>query len=230
MSARVVTYPDRAGEMAGLAETVAEDLAAALAAKGRAGLAVPGGTTPGPFLAALSAADIDWARVDVMLTDERFVPPTSERSNTRLLKETLFRDRAANATLVPLYADLETPEAAVAALSAGVGRALPLDVCVLGMGADMHTASLFPGADRLKDALDPQTDAILMPMRAEGAGEPRITLTARVLRAAASLHVLIAGEEKKRALERAMAGTDWFEAPVRAVLTAPTSVTVHYAD
>ncbi|MBK5952022.1 6-phosphogluconolactonase [Rhodobium orientis] len=227
---RVVPYPDRAAEMAGLAETVARELAAALEDKGRASLAVPGGTTPGPFLTALSGVDLDWARIDVMLTDERFVPPTSERSNTRLLKETLFRDRAACAALVPLFADVETPEAAVAELSSDVSAALPLDVCVLGMGADMHTASLFPGADRLKEALDPETDAILMSMRADGAGEPRITLTVRVLRAAANLHVLIAGEEKKHALERAMAGTDWSEAPVRAVLSAPTSVTVHYAD
>ncbi|MFQ5623929.1 MAG: 6-phosphogluconolactonase [Paracoccaceae bacterium] len=230
MKPEIIVYPDRETQSTALAERVADDLNAALAGRGRAALAVPGGTTPGPFLRALSAHELAWDRVAVLLTDERFVPETSERSNTRLLRETLLRGRAAAARLVPLSAPGERPEDVLGGLSAGVRAVLPLDCCVLGMGADMHTASLFPGADRLAEALDPGCREVLLPMRAAGAPEPRLTLTAPVLRAARRLHLLIAGQEKIRALERAMAGDDPTEAPVRAVMDAPARLIVHYAD
>jgi len=93
------------------------------------------------------------------------------------------------------------------------------------MGADMHTASLFPGADNLAAAL--AADApILMPMRAEGAGEPRITLTAQVLNGAMSKHLQITGAEKREALERAQ-GMDSMQAPVAAVLK---NTIIHWAE
>jgi 6-phosphogluconolactonase len=92
------------------------------------------------------------------------------------------------------------------------------------MGADMHTASLFPGADRLAEALSDQAP-ILMALRADAAGEPRITLTAPVLKAAMATHILITGPEKRAALGRAQ-GLTLPEAPVRAVLA---NATVHWA-
>ncbi|NNU78967.1 6-phosphogluconolactonase [Halovulum dunhuangense] len=225
----ILHYASRQSLAADLAEMVARELSDALEAHGRATLAVPGGTTPGPFLEALSQADIDWARVRVMLTDERFVPESSDRSNTRLLRQTLLRGRAAEAVLVPFYAPGETPEDVIPDLSAAVQAVLPIDVCVLGMGEDMHTASIFPGADRLAEALAPLAP-VLVPMRAPGAPEPRLTLSAPVLRAAGSLHLLIAGAGKKAALERALQDGPVEDAPVRAILSAPTPVTVHYAD
>lgn len=225
----ILHYSDREALALDLAEIVARELGDAIAARGRATLAVPGGTTPGPFLAGLSLQRIDWDRVTVMLTDERFVPETSERSNTRLLRETLLRNAAATACLVPFYSEADAPEDVLDRLLGDVVAALPLDVCVLGMGADMHTASLFPGADRLEEALSPGADA-LVPMRAPGAPEPRMTLTAPVLRGAGSLHLLITGADKKRALETALSDGPVSEAPVRAILSGPTPVTVHYAD
>ncbi|MEM7615900.1 MAG: 6-phosphogluconolactonase, partial [Pseudomonadota bacterium] len=105
----------------------------------------------------------------------------------------------------------------------------PLDCCVLGMGEDMHTASLFPGADRLTEALAPDAPPLL-PMRAPGAPEPRLTLTAPVLRASRALHLLITGAAKQLTLEKALNDQPTSEAPVRTVLTAPTPITVHYAD
>lgn len=222
-------YPDRSILMTELADDVATELAEAIAQKGSATLAVPGGTTPGPFLEALSKADLDWSKVRVMLTDERFVPESSDRSNTRLLRGTLFQNNAAAATLVPFYRDAETPEDVFDELTGAIAAALPLDVCVLGMGADMHTASLFPGADRLDDALSADAP-VLLPMRAPGAPEPRLTLTAPVLRAAGKIHILIAGEEKKHALEQAFLEGPDAEAPIRVILSAPTQVDIHYAD
>ncbi|MBZ0128127.1 MAG: 6-phosphogluconolactonase [Rhodobacteraceae bacterium] len=221
-------YADSDQQAAALAVCVAAQLRETLAAKGRATLAVPGGTTPGRFLVALSRADIDWPRVSVLLTDERFVPQESPRSNTRLLRETLLQNSAAKALLVPLFAPARVPEEALARLSDGVRAVLPLDVCVLGMGADMHIASLFPGADRLAEALAPDCPDVLLPMRAAGAPEPRLTLTAPVLSSARHLHLLIKGRDKRAALDRA--GTlPAIDAPV-AILMGRDRLTVHFTE
>lgn len=219
------TYPDREFLMLGLANVIAGQLADFLRREGRASLSIPGGTTPGPIFDTLSGVDIDWSKVAVFLNDERWVGEDSPRSNTRLLRERLLRGKAAAAQLIPLYAEAATPEERLEDLAEGLRPHLPISVLLLGMGADMHTASLFPGADRLTDAL--AADApILLPMRAEAAGEPRITLTAPVLKGAMNIHILITGQEKRDALERALTLSPE-EAPVRAVLD---NATVHWAE
>ncbi|MCB2111861.1 MAG: 6-phosphogluconolactonase, partial [Rhodobacteraceae bacterium] len=125
---------------------------------------------------------------------------------------------------VPLYAGTPDPEASLDDLCEAIRPHLPISVLLLGMGADMHTASLFPGADRLDEALSADAP-ILLPMRAPGAGEPRVTLTAPVLAGAMSCHILITGQEKRDAVERAE-GLSAEEAPVSAVLS---NATVHWA-
>jgi 6-phosphogluconolactonase len=191
----------------------------------RVTLAVPGGTSPGPVFDALCGVRLDWERVDVMLTDERWVPEDHERSNTRLLRQRLLTDAASSAHLVPLYAEARAPEDVLAEIELDIVPRLPLNVVLLGMGADMHTASIFPGADRLADAL--AADApVLMPMRAPGAPEPRITITAHVLNGALAKHLLIFGAEKREALDRALTLSPQ-EAPIAAVLD---DMTVHWAE
>jgi 6-phosphogluconolactonase len=207
-----------------LADSLASALNSALMTHETASLAVPGGTTPGPVFDVLSGTDLDWGRIHVMLTDERWVPETSERSNTRLLRQRLLTGKAAGAVYLPLYAEAESPEDRLTDLAAGLAPALPLSVLLLGMGADMHTASLFPGADRLEDALSPHAPP-LMAMRGGGAPEPRITLTAPVLTGAMSTHIVITGAEKRSALERARRLPPR-EAPVALVLG---EATVHWA-
>lgn len=220
------TYPDREMLHLQLANLIASELADSLRREGRATLSVPGGTTPGPVFDTLSGVDIDWANVSVVLNDERWVPEDSPRSNTRLLRERLLRGRALQARLLPLYvAGYETPEAAVPALEDGLRPHLPISVLLLGMGEDMHTASLFPGSDRLAEALGP-TPRLILPMRAEAAAEPRVTLTAPVLRGALRVHVMITGAAKRAALERA-ATLPPEQAPIRAVLD---QAVVHWAE
>jgi 6-phosphogluconolactonase len=222
---KLEVYPDREMLMLGLANVIAGQLADFLRRDGKATLSVPGGTTPGPIFDTLSGVDLDWANVAVVLNDERWVPEDSDRSNTRLVRERLIRGRAAQARLVPLFAPAETPEEVLSALEDGLRPHLPISVLLLGMGNDMHTASLFPGADRLGEALSADAPLIL-PMRAEAAVEPRVTLTAPTLRGAFNIHLLITGPEKRAALDRAMALT-LEEAPVRAVLD---TATVHWAE
>lgn len=223
-------YKDRATQMQTLADLTVAALAAALAEKGRATLAVPGGATPAPYFAALAKTDLDWSKVTVLLTDERFVPATSDRSNARLLKQHLLVGNVAKARFIPYYRQDTTPEDLPGVLDPVLAPHLPLDFCVLGMGADMHTASIFPGADRLSEALSPDGSHIVLPMRAPGAPEPRLTLTAPVLRGAGEIHLLITGPEKLAALDAAQKLNDWQKAPVLAVLQREHEVHVHYAD
>lgn len=220
-----VEYPDRELMMLALADKLAGELADFLRREGRASFCVPGGTTPGPIFDTLSGVDLDWDKVSVFLNDERWVPEDSPRSNTRLLRERLLRGKALHANLVPLYQPAPQPEDVLADLEAQLAPHLPISVLLLGMGADMHTASLFPGADRLAEALAPDAP-ILMALRAEAAGEPRMTLTAPVLEGAMNIHILITGAEKRAAIERAE-GLEPLEAPVAAVLK---NATVHWAE
>jgi len=221
---KIVTYPDAEMMMMDLADTLASELETSLLGNDFASLAVPGGTTPGPIFDSLCAVDLDWSRVRVMLTDERWVPETSERSNTRLLRERLLVNHAAAATYVPLYADAETPEEKLPELSEALSPLMPISVMLLGMGADMHTASIFPGADQLDLALHGNEN--LVAMRAPGAPEPRITLSAKVLKSAISRHIVIVGAEKREALEKARHLSPE-EAPVAAILNGSI---IHWAE
>jgi len=219
-----VEYADRDALMLDLADIIAGELRAALAHSDRASLCVPGGTTPGPIFDTLSGVHLAWDRIDILLNDERWVPETSDRSNTALLKRRLVTGHASEAALIPLHTDVPTPEEGLDGLMPAVDAALPLDVLVLGMGLDMHTASLFPGADQL--ALGLSDDApTLLAMRAPGAPEPRITLSAKALKSAVSTHILITGTEKRDALERARK-LQPFDAPIAAFLQGAT---VHWA-
>ncbi len=225
MSYKFVEYADREMLALDLANLIAGELRTALSQSDSATLAVPGGTSPGPVFDDLCAVDLDWDRVNVMLTDERWVPESSERSNTRLLRERLLTDKAAAANLLPLYAPYDTPEEGLGELAKGIEAQLPLSVVLLGMGADMHTASIFPEADKLDEALAPNAP-VLLPMRAPGAPEPRITLSAEALDGAMSKHILIFGAEKRAALENAK-GKAPKDAPINAVLNGAT---VHWAE
>lgn len=220
-----VQYPDRDMMMLDLADRLTGELAEALRGNALATLCVPGGTTPGPIFDVLSEQALEWDRVSVVLNDERWVDEDSPRSNTALLRRKLLISKASKAKLIPLFKSGVSAEDGMAELSAGLEPYLPISVLLLGMGADMHTASLFPGADNLQAALAPNAP-LLMPMRADGAGEPRITLTARVLNDAMTKHIVITGAEKREALERAVKLPPE-KAPVQAVLSGAT---VHWAE
>ncbi|MCB2135382.1 MAG: 6-phosphogluconolactonase [Rhodobacteraceae bacterium] len=218
---KFVEYADRDLIMLGLADLLASELAAALRQNDGASFCVPGGTTPGPLFDILSAVRIDWDRVTVFLGDERCVPETDERSNGRLLKSRLLCGRAAEARYLPLYTDAGTT---VEDVAAALAPHLPISVLLLGMGADMHTASLFPGADNLAAALAADAPPV-MAMVQPATGEARVSLTAPVLAGAMSIHILITGEEKRAAVEKA-AHLDPIDAPIAAVLSGAT---VHWA-
>ena len=216
-------YSDREMLIIEVAQKIVGDLKTALLTQENVSFVVPGGTTPGPIFDILCAADIEWNRVHVMLSDERWVPDDNDRSNAKLLRDRLLVNRAAAAKFTPFY----VPDVEVADACKDVSEKLtsewPISVLVLGMGADMHTASLFPQANGLDAALRADADALL-PIQAEGQ-EQRVTLSAPVLNSAISKHIVIFGDDKRAALDVAK-GSLPEVAPVAAVLDGAT---IHWA-
>lgn len=223
MTMEFIEYPDREMLALSLAKTISGQLGQHLRLYDRASLCVPGGSTPAPVFDTLSGSDIDWSRVTVFLNDERWVDGGHNRSNSRLLKRHLLRDRAEAAAYVDLYTGAESPEDAAPGLAERIAQELPITVLLLGMGNDMHTASLFPGLPATEAALQPGAPAVLA---VQGAGEePRITLTAPALKQTIHTHLMITGPEKREALERARQLSP-LEAPIKAFFN---DLTVHWA-
>jgi 6-phosphogluconolactonase len=137
-----------------LAKSISQILSDAIKQKGKASIAVSGGSTPKGLFSILSQSDIDWSRVTVTLADERWVTLDSNDSNTRLVHENLLQNKAAAAKFFHLKQGEEFSEETLNDLNIAANTTLlPLDVLILGMGEDGHTASLFPCSKQIKAGL-----------------------------------------------------------------------------
>jgi 6-phosphogluconolactonase len=186
------------------AERIVESARRAVAARGTAAVALAGGETPRPVYEALAGSALadamPWGAVDWYFGDERAVPADDPESNHRMAREALFGSRPeALARLHRMPADAKDAEAA----AAEYGRLLPdpLDLVLLGMGEDGHTASLFPGSP----ALD-ERDARVVPVTGRKAPFRRMTITPPVIESAREVLVLVAGAPKAEMLARALEG------------------------
>lgn len=203
----------------------------AIAERGRAWLALAGGGTPLPAYRAFAATALPWHCIDVVPTDERCVPLEHPASNHRALAGAFALARGLT---VHALADGDCDRSLAQARALLARHPAPFDAVVLGMGADAHIASLFPGAAGLAAALDPRgTDQAVRidpdPLP-PGAPFPRVSLTlARLLRAR-ELHLVMTGVDKREALEAAMASDDPLRHPVAALLHAsPASLHLHWS-
>jgi len=214
-----------------LADAVMRRLQAAVDQRGIACLAVSGGSTPAMFFGLLSERPFAWDKVRITLVDERWVPEDDARSNALMVKTLLLQNQAAAATFVPLHNAAATPELGVRETKRMAGGiAENLDVAILGMGTDGHTASLFPAGDRLTEAVDPRCRALFLAMNAPGLDTPRITMTAPVLLNARALFLHIEGTEKRAVLDKALQDGPVAEMPIRALINHPEkSVSVFWA-
>jgi 6-phosphogluconolactonase len=196
-----------------LAASIADELRAAIAERGQASLAVSGGKSPIVLFEALRTALLDWSKVTVALVDERCVAHDHADSNTALVRRHLLQDGAAAATFVTLFdaVPAELDDAALTGLVDAANQGLdkvtfPLDVVVLGMGEDGHTASLFPAAPGLDEALaSPGPTAWVRPATAPHA---RLTLTLPVLLMARHVHLPLAGATKLKVYQAASKGAN----------------------
>lgn len=194
-----VTEPSELPVTAALA--VAALLRAAIAERGAASIALAGGTTPRAMHEVLATLpDIAWDRVAVYFGDERCVPPNHADSNFRMAEESLLTRVPIPATNVHrMLGELADRHAAARAYAALLPPAL--DVIVLGIGEDGHTASLFPGSP----ALD-EREQLVLPVIGPKPPPERLTLTPPALERARRLVMLAGGAGKAEAVARALTG------------------------
>ncbi len=221
-------FLNRQSLVAELTDQIAALLAAGIKANGKASLAVSGGSTPVALFEHLSRTGIPWQDVVITLVDERWVEPTGDDSNERLVQNHLLQNKAVAATFIGMKN---------AAPTAGAGEAecelrlqevpLPFDVLILGMGGDGHTASLFPGADKLGAATDMGSGRTCMGLAPLTAPHERMSLTLPAILNSRQIFLHIVGRDKKHVLENANTNGPAEELPIRFILrqqTTPLSV------
>jgi 6-phosphogluconolactonase len=202
----------------GLALNVAKQLSDAISERGTAVLVVSGGRSPVAFFQHLAKQTLDWSNVVVSLADERWVPVEHADSNAGLLKRYLLQGPAAKAQFLGLYSAAANLEQAADRADRLLAELPSIDVLVLGMGDDGHTASLFPNSPNLDEALKPAGSRRCWPMLAPTVPHQRLSMS-RALLASAKFKVLsISGQSKLTTLSAALAGDDVAEMPIRAFL------------
>ena len=203
----------------------------ALDAQGEAKLLLSGGSTPGPVHRALAREPLAWERIQVGLVDERWLAQDDPASNARLLRETLLEEGAPGARFEPMklppHHDIEQ------SVREANGHPVAGAVCVLGMGEDGHTASLFPDSPGLKRALASSEDYVAIDAGAAPVAQPwprRISLTPAGLARTATRLLLLRGARKREVLLRALDGEDVAALPVRAAFALPGEpLRIHWA-
>lgn len=208
-----------------LADLISLTLDRGVEAQGLATIALSGGSTPAPLYRALARRNIDWSNVAATLVDERFVPPGATGSNETLLRENFLTNEAAKTRFVGFWSGEKDIDAAAKAASEYVRSIVrPFDVVVMGMGADGHTASWFPGADGLDRALGRNAPLVapVVAKKSEATGEfrQRLTLSLPAIADARLIVLVISGEDKRRVFAEALKEGPVEAMPVRAILRA----------
>ncbi|QVW22134.1 6-phosphogluconolactonase [Pseudomonas hormoni] len=202
----------------GLALQVAKQLSDAIDARGTATLVVSGGRSPVVFFQNLAKQKLDWSKVVVTLADERWVPVEHADSNAGLLKRYLLQGLAAKAQFLSLYSASANLEQAAEQADRLLAELPAIDVLVLGMGDDGHTASLFPNSPNLADALKSDGKRRCYPMLAPTVPHQRLTMSRALLASAKHTVLSISGQSKLTTLSAALAGDDVAAMPIRAFL------------
>lgn len=223
------SYADKSVLAEHLAQDVAAMLRTAIAERGKASLVISGGSTPKPFFEALKIKEIQWDKVYITLADERWVDADHPDSNEKLVREHLL---TGGAHFVSLKNFAATPHQGAAQASADIAALpRPFDAVILGMGDDGHTASFFPHAPELEEALAPADNALCAGLTPPAyAPHPRITLTLPAILNARRIILHITGGKKQEVYAKACEAGPVEDMPVRAVLRQEqTPVEVYWA-
>ena len=214
-----------------LAHHIASKLRHASVMRGKASLAVSGGTTPKGVYRQLSQLALEWDKVTIALVDERWVSPEHAASNEATVRATLLQNEAQSASFIGLWHEAESIEEGVM-LASEQFRNLPnrFDVVLLGMGNDGHTASLFPYTENLMQGLAPTSGQKLIAIQPLDASWPRISMTLPRILASDEVILLFVGDDKRQVFNKALAGDEVERMPVRAVLRqSKTPVEIFWA-
>ena len=202
-----------------LATYIVNRLNKAVSERGTASLVVSGGTTPVQLFEELSDRDLPWEKVYITLADERWVEPDQKDSNEALVRSHLLKNRAAAARFV----GLKTPDTTASEGEKECAERLkeiprPFDILILGMGGDGHTASLFPGAEKLHEATSMDSGRTCMGIAPITAPHERMTLTLPTLLDSKEIIIHITGEEKRKVFEKAAGDGPETEMPIRFII------------
>lgn len=202
-----------------LGEQVATALRGGLAQHSVASLVVPGGRTPVPLFRALRETELDWAKVHVTLTDERWVAEDHAASNAALVRRELLQNHAVPAQFHPLHDGSANADGATKSVWESLQSVpRPFDAVVLGMGDDGHFASLFPHSPGLSAALDPVVPPACVAMRAPTEPLSRMSLNLAALLQTRRLFLFITGKHKCDLLLGAARRAEHAPLPVAALL------------
>jgi 6-phosphogluconolactonase len=182
----------------------------------------------------LAGKDFEWSKVTAALVDERWVPSDADASNERFIRKSLVQGKAAPLNFIGLYNGATEPQSGLQeTLCRFEALHFPLDVAVLGMGPDGHTASWFPHAEGLNAALSLEGGALaaITAERSEVTSDHvmRMTMTLRAIASARFICLLIAGAEKRQTLDRALEKGDVSDMPIRALLQARPDLWICWA-
>ena len=187
----------------------------------RTSLVVSGGSTPGPCFEQLSSESLEWSRVTIVPSDERWVPASDPDSNEGLIRRQLLQGQAGQAKVLSLFRKGIKAEQAPRVIEQDL-RTLqrPFSASLLGMGEDGHFASMFPDFMGLPQALDPGGKAQCVMVQTAGSPHQRISLTLSALLDSVAIVLLIFGESKRAVFESANAGGSGY--PVESLLSHTT--------
>lgn len=185
------TISDNEGVLAKkLATSVSKQLRIALKQRNKACLAVSGGKTPISFFKELSQQELDWSKVTVILIDERWLPTDHAESNEKLVRDHLIKNKAKQAYFLGLKNDADLPSEGIMDCETQLRTQIEdLDVAVLGMGIDGHTASWFSDSAQLNALLDSETSAWCLPVEDAFLPQPRMSLTWRFIKRASKIYL-----------------------------------------
>mgnify|MGYP001823308818 FL=1 len=200
-------YETREEASIAAAERIRDALAHRLELQKAATLVVSGGTTPARCFEELAHLEIEWDRVNVVASDDRWVPADHDDSNEALIRRKLLINGASLAGLLPFF-KADTPiEVRCEELENEI-RFIPFPFAcsLLGMGADGHFASLFPDAENLQEGLDLESQKLCLPVHTEASPYARVSLTLAALSRSDEIVLLFFGDEKRKVFEKAKAG------------------------
>lgn len=207
-----------------MADDVTAVLQQAMESRGRASLVLSGGSTPKGFFQAMAHKALDWSKLTITLADDRWVPPSHEDSNDRLVQENLLQGPAAAANFIPLVTEDSHPRDAVAHVSHSLADLGTVDVMILGMGGDGHFASLFPGSETLKPGLDLHSGNTLIAVDPPVAPHARMSMTLPRIFDTRHLLVHLVGGDKRAIWDKARAERDPESLPIAAVIASESPI------